>query len=1040
MKKFYPRYFLMLLALIVFGIAMPLTLIKTECLAAGGRVIYTAATGGTSDDSGDGTKSNPYNLFDTALKNAKDGDTIYILEPMAFLNASDNSPYIIDKAVTIKGNGNVFLIRPAGIVLGADVTFENVVLNFGNRYHDALFANGHTLTLKNVSCESGARQVDIFGGGLYMNGKAVAQPGNDAHIIMTSGGGNFGNIYAGSMNGVYSGNVTISLTNLKAASNMVVYASGASETYVNVDDFFNLEEPVPPTANKNYTISGNVNITVNDCNICQIEQISADASASCNLVVHTNGKYNGLIAARNMDLITVKGGGTFAPTELTEGTSVTLTGGSSLDLTNISQPVISQLISESSTNKNRLVLGENQYLTIKNSLKGNFIFETENGYNGYSGMTQYNFAYIRLETSATSNNATFSFTCIPGLEVTLDKTSNYTVSGKTYSVVWKTSEEPDYHPFPVKSLEITNPTIITTVSGFSNAPVFYAKVTAPDDMDPYDCYFDLVPIRYEIVYNNTKYTAEAEFDGYGYTAHIPELRLSMFALSDQELVDSRICVYTYMDGSGSTPLPPAAGTYDITLLPLSTGEQVSATARLVIMEDSVNVPDTVITQNTNATLSLSTQNATINDSITISSVVKNQDNTNALNAPVSLYINGIEYKGANLTTSSGKVSCTLKASPENGFVVGRNDISIVYKGASDGQTASALSQGTASISLKQVSTKISHSANNKSYTFTGMAIPYIAGTVKITDTNNNVLVKNIIPEIYYKKDGIKVTPIEPGTYDVFFRVTDELYGTMETKAATMTIVAATPKVFLTGKVSSGKKVTLHAVVNTEGCTSIPVGVINFYMNGRSMGQVNLSYGEASVSKQLKAGTYTFIAKYEPAYGDKTPFYTSQQSMEVKIVITSEGNTEITTSGSTENVTEGATKDDSEDVTTDDSEDETDSKDDSEDVTTDDSENETDSKDDSEELTTNNTEDENDSEEDSETDPSSTSGEDTEENSQESSDIVENEDKETQENAIDGQGSIPRVIFIVIGVVTLLIVSAAVFGCVWYIRKKKVADK
>lgn len=1021
MKKLCLKYFWVLPVLVVFCITIPLTLIKTKCLASSGRVIYTAAIGGTSDNSGDGTKSKPYNLFDTALKNAKDGDTIYILEPMAFLNAADNSPYIIDKAVTIKGDGNLFLIRSAGIVLEADVTFEDVVLNFGNRYHDAIFANGHTLTLKNVSCENGARQVDIFGGGLYMNGKNVAQSGCKAQIIMTGGGENFGNIYAGAMNGVYSGNVTISLTNLKAASNMVVYASGANETYVNVDDFFNLEEPAPPAPNKNYTILGNVNITIDNCNVGQIEQISANATDLCNLTVQTNGKYNGLIAAKNIDSITVKGGGTFAPTQLTEGVAITLTGGSSLDLTNISGPVISELISESGASKNRLVLGETQFITIKKSLKGSFIFETENGYNGYSGTAQYNFAYIRVESGASVNDVAFSFTSIPGMEMTLDKVTNYSISGKTYSVIWKTSEEPEYHPFAVKDLEITNPTIITTVSDFSNSPVFYANVTAPDDMDLSACYFDLVPIRYEIFYNNTKYTAEAEFDGYGYTAHIPELRLSIFALSDEGLADSRICIYTYMDGSDNAPVLPSAGTYEITFFPLSAGEQVSTTARLVIIEDSENVPGAVAAQNTNTSLSLSTQNATINESITISAVVKNADNTNALNAPISLYINGKEYNSVKYTTSSGKVSCTIKASSENGFIVGKNDITIIYKGTSDGTTASALSQGSASLTIKQTATKISHSAKNQTYTFTGIAISYIGGTVKITDTNNNVLVQNVIPEIYYMKNGIKVTPIEPGIYDVFFCVTDEIYGTMETKAATLTIVSATPEVSLTGKVSSGKKITLQAVVNAKGCTSIPVGVINFYMNDKSMGQVNLYYGEASISKQLKAGTYTFIAKYEPGYGNKTSFFTSGQSVEAIITITSEGSTEITTNEAVENITESVTKDDSEQVTMEEIEKENNSKD-----STEYSENEE-------------SESESTSEKDSETNHENDSGVETQENSQESTEIENGDVTENRDDEIDGHGSIPKSLFIVIGVVMLLIISSAAFGCVWYIRKKKVSN-
>lgn len=1017
MKKLYPRYFILLFSLILFCIAIPFEFMKTEYMAAEGKVIYTAATGGTSENAGNGTLNNPYNLFDTALKNASDGDTICILEPMAFLNAADNSPYVIDKAVTIKGDGNLFLIRSAGLVLGADVTFENVVLSFGNRYHDAVFANGHALTLKNVSCEEGGRQVDIFGGGLYMNGKSVAQSGNAAQIIMTGGGENFGNVYAGAMNGVYTGNVTISLTNLKSAGNMVINASGADETYVNVDDFFNLEEPAPPTANKNYTISGNVNIVVDNCNISKIEQISPAASAACNLTINTNGQYNGLIAALNMDLITVKGGGTFAPTAMTDGTAVTLTDGSSMSLINISQPVISNLVSQNSS-QNRLILEKEQFVTITNSLKGSFVFETDNGYNGYSGTAQYDFAYIRLTSGAAVNNASISFTCIPGMEMTMDKITNYTVSGKTYSAVWKTSEGGEYRPFAISGLEITNPTVITTVSGFYNSSVFDASVTVPESVEN-DYYFDLVPIRYEVTYNNKKYTAEAEFDGISYIANVPELRLSFFAFSEADLSNAGICVYMYMDGSDNTPEPPATGSYEINILPLSSGEQISETVHLIIVDDSEYEAGSVTVKDTVTKLSLSASSAAINDKITVTATVKNSDGTNALNASTTLYINGQEYKGAKNITSGGAVSYTLNTTQENGFVIGTNDICILYSGAADGKTASGLSHGNATLAVKQASVKMSYSAQNQTYKYTGLPVKYSAGTVRITDSSNNVLQDKITPEIYYKQNGSRVTPIEPGTYEVFYSVTGNLYGTIEQKAATLTIQSATPQITLTGSVSSGNKIKLQAVVNGVSSSFVPVGTIKFYMDGSSMGQVNLSYGEAALSKQLKPGTYTFTAGYEPVYSNKTPYYTAIQSSKITVVVKESG-TEITT----EKNTEPETKVNDKDEPTTDSEENPADNSATEEYT---EENFT-----TEDSTEDNFITEDDTEESFTTEACTenilTTEDETERNSVTENITGNTSDDETEENKIS------KYIVPIIGAVVILAVTAV--GCVFYIRKKK----
>jgi hypothetical protein len=80
-----------------------------------------------------------------------------------------------------------------------------------------------------------------------------------------------GNIYAGSMNGDYSGNVAINLSELNSARNTDVYISGADEPYVNLDDIFNLTEPDAPRPNAGHTISGDVNVTIKNCNIINID-------------------------------------------------------------------------------------------------------------------------------------------------------------------------------------------------------------------------------------------------------------------------------------------------------------------------------------------------------------------------------------------------------------------------------------------------------------------------------------------------------------------------------------------------------------------------------------------------------------------------------------------------------------------------------------------------------------------------------------------------------------------------------------------------
>ena len=66
------------------------------------------------------------------------------------------------------------------------MTFENISLGFANAYHDQIFANGHTLTLKNVSRASGCRLVDLAAGTIYdtTGNLLVGNAGSESKIIV----------------------------------------------------------------------------------------------------------------------------------------------------------------------------------------------------------------------------------------------------------------------------------------------------------------------------------------------------------------------------------------------------------------------------------------------------------------------------------------------------------------------------------------------------------------------------------------------------------------------------------------------------------------------------------------------------------------------------------------------------------------------------------------------------------------------------------------------------------------------------------------
>ena len=138
-----------------------------------------------------------------AVANAKDGDTI-VLDGWGVVDCpgSDDAPWVIDKAVTIQGGQ--MTVHAGGVILTKDVTIRGAVLAFSTYVRNAIMANGHTLTLEDVTCESGARSVDLFCGGLYDPNGFGSTPGPEGKIVIRGktslkGDSEPGSLYAGNL-------------------------------------------------------------------------------------------------------------------------------------------------------------------------------------------------------------------------------------------------------------------------------------------------------------------------------------------------------------------------------------------------------------------------------------------------------------------------------------------------------------------------------------------------------------------------------------------------------------------------------------------------------------------------------------------------------------------------------------------------------------------------------------------------------------------------------------------------------------------------
>lgn len=147
------------------------------------------------------------NLVEFVEQQARDGDTI-VLENGCYANNTNgnDAPWVIKKAVTFQGGS--LSLQVSGVILDADVTFQNTSLSFEEFIRNAIMANGHTLTLNNVTGSSGARPINLFCGGLYGT-EFQSTPGSKGTVIIrgttslegavNTTSSETGNIYAGNL-------------------------------------------------------------------------------------------------------------------------------------------------------------------------------------------------------------------------------------------------------------------------------------------------------------------------------------------------------------------------------------------------------------------------------------------------------------------------------------------------------------------------------------------------------------------------------------------------------------------------------------------------------------------------------------------------------------------------------------------------------------------------------------------------------------------------------------------------------------------------
>lgn len=511
--------------------------------SAAGNVVYA----GEADGAGNGTYLNPYPSFYTALQNVNDGGIIYIKGgESAFANAlQDDGPLVIDKSITIAtapedSEKGVLITRTSGIILGADVTFDNVDIGLASKYHNAIFANGHKLTLNSVKQYQGHRGIHIFGGGVFGNSTPAGTKGE----IIISGQCKLENIYAGSMNTAYNGDVTITVNGVTGNSIGACYGASAVEAAVDRNDWFDLTEPDAPAPQfANGSVNGDVTFNIThsagrliDGRGCNKSTVNISASSDVRMVG---------TAINYIDELNIMSG-VFEPSDLVYDSApdISVSANATLDLTNIENP--------SANNFNgggTVVLSLEACFEIFGVINGTTNLAVGGVYNGTSGIATKDHIYILSHTKADED----SFAYNPYISQ-----YDYYIASDGFN--WYiTSDEPE--ALPLSSMAFTSSNYSFTeqeANNYSASLIVNAEGAEPDES------FSMYDLVYTVVYNNNTYVSETNYDYYG-VAEIEELGM-VFSISYDDYTDEngRVFARINIEKPDFSQKDIKAGVYEIT--------------------------------------------------------------------------------------------------------------------------------------------------------------------------------------------------------------------------------------------------------------------------------------------------------------------------------------------------------------------------------------------------------------------------------------------------------------------------------------------
>ncbi len=368
----------------------------------------------------------------------------------------------------------------------------------------------------------------------------------------------------------------------------------------------------------------------------------------------------------------------------------------------------------------------------------------------------------------------------------------------------------------------------------------------------------------------------------------------MTGVSYEEITDDTITPMCYRTAESSTV---KEGTYYITIRPFSADEQIEQNVILIVNKDPDTFGSTVTSKETTTTINGLPSAVSMQDELNLTVQTVYTDSSlqgHVPSAGFSVYINQTPYEVSGITLQKGVAAIKIPVSEANGFHMGENAITVSYAGAANENYRALPSQANETVTVNPIAVKMQYDTIQQTAAYTGLKQSCFVSTVNVVRKDNGKTVDSQVkPEVFYRQDGKNVVPVQPGSYEVWFKVTGNQYDVIAEKVGTFTITAAKPSIRLTAETENGNSVHLYAKVDGVRNGSIPLGSISFYQDGTIIkAQEKLVYGEADtvVSGLKRGGSYQFKAVYEPDNKDGQTYYETVTSEAATVTIKEDSST------------------------------------------------------------------------------------------------------------------------------------------------------